>query len=381
MSLEGEYRIPGNGVSVFQGGPDYFNTLFDRIRGARIFIHIQMYILADDTTGNRLLEELFSAAQRGVKVFLLLDAFGSSWVRNAHLKSWKAKGLQVKLFSRRLRLKRLVLGRRLHVKLMVIDNHWLSIGGLNMADRYSGFDGQTPWLDMASWIRGPAVKYANTEAAVYWPRKVQRYLKSQAGAPIVAENIALSVYFNDWRRRRFHIRQAYHEAIRAAKSEIFIVAAYFFPSRKLLRLLLEKAKEGIHIKLLFSSVSDVPLVKPATEYYYQKLQAAGIEILEWQGSILHAKFACIDREWITLGSYNLNQLSDYGSLETNIAFSSKEIAQALLEELQGSVLSYSQSVNALPASLFARFKRYFSYLALRLALRIMFLTNRPASDV
>jgi len=366
----------GNTVTLYQGGSSYFEALFTRINEAHSFIHIQVYILANDQTGNRLLQALFEAAERGIKVFLMLDAFGCSWVRAEHFQAWKEKGLQIKLFSRRLRIQRLVLGRRQHSKIVVIDNEWMSVGGLNIADRYSGFDGALPWLDIACWVYGPAAKLLNGRCAVYWPRKIRRQLRNQPGLPAQKEGITLRILMNDWLRNRFEVRSAYRQAFEGAEEEILLIAAYFFPSPSMLRLLSEKAKAGVKVRLVFSAVSDVPFMKPAMEYFYNRLLGAGAEIFEWRESILHAKVAIVDHSWLTIGSYNLNQLSDYGSLETNISVENRELTANLLNQLEGEVYPKIRKIEAGHSTWFMLFKRYISYLALRFSLNLLFLTNR-----
>ncbi|MBI1222078.1 MAG: hypothetical protein GC180_05695 [Bacteroidetes bacterium] len=377
MEREPGHYSSGNSIEIYRGGKAYFDVLLERLNKARVFIHIQVYILGKDRTGYAVLETLFAAAKRGVPVYLMLDAYGSSWVKAQHLIQWKKQGLNVKLFSRRLRFKRLVLGRRQHSKLVVIDNEWMSVGGLNFADRYSGFDGAVPWLDAACWVKGPAAALLSQTAAVYWRSRKERFLRSQQPLPELPDGEGIWVFTNDWLRRKFEIRKAYQDAIDGAKNEIILIAAYFFPSRKMLRLLLQKASEGVRITLLFSAVSDVPLVKPATEYFYHKLRTAGIEIREWDESVLHAKIACIDQEWVTFGSYNLNQLSDFGSLETNIAFESKEMAKPFYQQLIQTIYPRTRQIDTVSHRMGSRLKRYFSYLALRIALRILFLTNHP----
>jgi len=366
----------GNQVTLYRGGKDYFETLYVRLKEARTFIHIQVYILANDQTGSRLLEALFEAASRGVQVFLMLDAFGSSWVRTKQIRLWKESGVHVKLFSRRLRFRNLVLGRRQHSKVIIIDNEWMSLGGLNIADRYSGFDGALPWLDEACWVYGPAAKVLNARCAVYWPRKIKRYLRKQKGIGPQKNGVKIQILLNDWLRNRFEVRNAYRDAIEDAEKEILIVAAYFFPSRRMLKLLAEKAKLGVKVRLVFSSVSDVPFVKPAMEYFYNQLQKEGVEIYEWQESILHAKVAVVDRAWFTLGSYNLNQLSDYGSLETNIAINDSALTALFLNQLEVSVYPKSLAVKEVGSAWYAQFHRYISYLVLRFSLNLIFLTNR-----
>ncbi len=366
----------GNQVTLYQGGKEYFETLYARLKEAHTFIHIQVYILANDQTGQRLLDALFEAASRGVQVFLMLDSFGCSWVRTKQIKLWKERGVRVKLFSRRLRFHNLVLGRRQHSKLFIIDNEWMSLGGLNMADRYSGFDGYTPWLDIACWVYGPAAKELNARCAVYWPRKIRRYLRSQKGIGPQKEGVSIQILLNDWLRNRFEVKNAYREAFEGAEKEILIVAAYFFPARRMLKLLTEKARSGVKVRLVFSSVSDVPFVKPAMEYFYNRLQKEGVEIQEWQESILHAKVAVVDKTWFTLGSYNLNQLSDYGSLETNLGIHDSALTELFLNELELSVYPKSRVVRTITSNWYCQFKRYFSYLVLRFSLNLILLLNR-----
>lgn len=369
-------RSIGNTVTLYRGGEQYFEELYTRLEQAKTFIHIQVYILAKDATGLRLLEVLFDAADRGVRVFLMLDAFGSSWVRKEEIRDWKAKGLHVKLFSRRLSFHRLVLGRRQHSKIFIIDNAWMSVAGLNIADRYSGFDNAAPWLDAAVWVYGPAASLLNQRCAVYWPRKVRRYLRNQPALPPQENGSSVSILINDWLRKRFEVRNAYREAIEKSEKEILLLAAYFFPSPRMLRRLVEKAESGVKVRLVFSSVSDVPFVKAATEYYYGRLQRAGVEIFEWQESILHAKVALVDRTWFTLGSYNLNQLSDYGSLETNIAMDDLNLARVLMNQFEDDIYPKSTKVEPVIFNWYTGIKRFISYLVLRFALSLIFITNR-----
>lgn len=376
MEVSYGQRSIGNTITLYQGGKQYFETFYARIKEAKTFIHIQVYILAKDTTGLRLLDALFEAADRGVRVFLMLDAFGSSWVRKEEIREWKSKGLHVKLFSRRLRFRRLVLGRRQHSKIVVIDNAWMSIGGLNFADRYSGFDETAPWLDAAAWVYGPAASVLNRRSAVYWPRKVRRYLRNQPAVLPQVKGVSVTLLINDWLRNRFEVRNAYREAIEKSEKEILLLAAYFFPSPRMLRRLVEKAEAGVKVRLVFSSVSDVPFVKAATEHFYGRLQRAGVEIYEWQESVLHAKVALIDNAWFTLGSYNLNQLSDFGSLETNMAIDDPQLARLLLNQFEEHIYPKSEQLDPVIFSWYARIKQFISYLVLRFALSLIYIANR-----
>ncbi|MHB1277297.1 MAG: phospholipase D-like domain-containing protein [Bacteroidia bacterium] len=376
MPIEPEHSTSGNQVEVFRGGKAFFSKLFERIDAAEKFIHIQVYILGHDQTGNQLLDHLFRAADRGVQVFLMLDAYGTSWVRKSHLSEWKKKGLHVKLFSRHFRFKRFFIGRRQHAKVVVIDSEWMSVGGLNFADRYNGVKGHPPWLDAACWVRGPAAAQLNRLAAVYWSGKDKQFLRNQHGIAGTDDGIRVWILSNDWLRKRQEIKKAYFDAIGSAKRDVLIVAAYFFPSRKLLRLLLDKAKAGVKVRLVFSAHSDVPLIKPSMEYFYSGLQREGIEIWEWKESVLHAKVAFVDQRWVTLGSYNLNQLSDVGGLEVNIAFEDEHVVGDLYSYFIEEIYPKTQLVKKSSGAIVRRFERFVAFLLIRLALKILFFTNR-----
>lgn len=362
----------GNNVQCLLGGDEYFQLLLRGISDAQVFIHIQLYILGNDRTGQLLMEHLISASQRGVRVYLMLDAFGSSWVREKHLKQWSEEGIKLKLFARRYRFKKLSLGRRQHSKVVIIDNRFLSVGGLNFADRYSGYHGAVPWMDFTTWIEGPAAAQLNHKISVYWPRRIRRELRN-IPIPVYSKsgNTEIQILVNDWIRGKNAIKPAYLQALKEAKFEIIIVAGYFFPSRRLVRLLKKKAQEGVQVKLIFSAISDVPLVKPASEYYYNRLRKAGVEIREWQASMLHAKVALIDKSWLTIGSYNLNQLSDYAGLETNVLMQDASLGQQFYEEHIDPLLSNTHLVSAPITNPIRQIFRWMAFLIVRAALRLI----------
>ncbi len=93
---------------------------------------------------------------------------------------------------------------------------------------------------------------------------------------------------------------------------------YFLPSRSLRTALKNAARRGVQVTVLLPGKSDLPMAKRATTYLYRWLLRNKIGIYEWEKSILHGKLAVIDRKWVTIGSYNLNHLSEYSSIEMNV---------------------------------------------------------------
>ncbi len=363
--------LGGNQVELLKSGSEFFNRLFERLQGAQRFIHIHIYILGQDKTGFELLQLLREAADRGVKVYLMVDQFGTPWLSPKKVQDLGLQAVNIKRFARRVSYKKLTFGRRQHAKICIVDNELGFISGLNYADRYSGLDGQEPWLDYGAEVQGPIVARINTRASVYWPRKIKRSLSSEA----IAEpkgNDTCRLSWNDWLRNRFQISRSYKKRIQEAESEIILVVSYFYPSPRMLRLIMKRAKEGVRVLVFLSRRSDVPFMRAAMNYFYSGLLRNGAEIYEWDRSILHAKLLLVDSKWASIGSYNLNQLSDYGSLEANLEVQGKKVAQwrdDLLHDLvQGSVLVHTRRNGIL-----SRLAQLFSFLLIRLALKALFL--------
>ena len=96
-----------------------------------------------------------------------------------------------------------------------------------------------------------------------------------------------------------------------------IFASYFLPGRNERRLLRNASRRGVDIRIVLSAESDEPVVKRATNFLYDFILRNNISIYEYLPSNLHAKVATVDGNWSTIGSYNMNHLSDYGSVEMN----------------------------------------------------------------
>ncbi|MBP9690390.1 MAG: hypothetical protein KBE91_12305, partial [Bacteroidia bacterium] len=147
-------KLSNNSITLVNSGDAYFDLLLKLIREAKYVLHLQFYIFDLDKTGLLVLEELKLAVKRGVSVFVVVDAFGSEQITKKVTPLFTNNGIYIKRFSPIRNNKGLGLGRRLHHKLVWVDGHTALLGGINIADKYSGWAGQTPWLDFAVKIEG-----------------------------------------------------------------------------------------------------------------------------------------------------------------------------------------------------------------------------------
>ncbi|MFN5921985.1 MAG: phospholipase D-like domain-containing protein [Bacteroidota bacterium] len=372
-------------VRMLRSGNEYFDRLFALINEAKHSIHIQFYIFDADETGFKTLHLLKQAAERGVKVLLVVDGYASDKLTYKHIEELKHPNLLFKRFAP-VKTTRFRIGRRMHHKVVLVDEHTALIGGINIANKYSGFGGQIPWLDFAVEVRGMVCKDIKRICDSVWPRHLIRKLWKQLPRTTYSDagRITVKLLQNDWWRRRVEISGFYREAIAESQSEILLVASYFFPGYRLRRQLLLARKRGVNIKLLLAGQSDVMLVKPATTYLYDWLLRNGIELYEWQPSIMHGKLAVFDKKVCSVGSYNMNELSDYGSIELNVLIETEQFSIDLLRKVEGLMEGNTRKISKANFShstlFYVRFYRWFSYQLIRLSLKILFAFMQRAKN-
>lgn len=308
-----------NHLELLQSGNAFFEKLSDLIKNATTEIHFQLYIFEPDKTGKIIQDLLIEAAKRGVKIYVVFDAYGSKNFNELWQKNLTDVGIEIYFYSPIKFANYLHMGMRLHHKIICVDGQFALVGGINISDNYSAYNHQTPWLDFALLTQGKVVTDL-VQICKQTLRTVSKYPKHKKKQEIQKEHkpILTRVLQNNWVQAKFGITHQYKQQIRKANKEIILIASYFIPSLALKRLLKNAAKRGVNVKIVLSSISDVSMVKYATEYFYNDLLKAGINIYEWKQSVLHAKVGLIDSEWLSLGSYNLNHLSDFGSIECNL---------------------------------------------------------------
>ncbi|WP_395051806.1 phosphatidylserine/phosphatidylglycerophosphate/cardiolipin synthase family protein [Flavobacterium sp.] len=315
-------------------GEDYFSRLERIILDAKTEIHIQTYIFDYDNIGKKIIAALKVAASRNVKINILLDGFGSFSFPEEVLKELNKTGINIRFFSPFFSANSFYIGRRLHHKIVVTDSKTALIGGINIADKYYGTANIPPWLDYAVELNDEKIALGLQELCrdIYLRKRIirRKEIKSVIGTD---EESIIYVLQNDWLKRKNQIYNAYIKNIGNAKKEIVIVGSYFLPGKRLLNSLKKASRNGVKIKLILSGISDIPMARRASCHLYAKLLRYNIELYEWKKSILHGKAAVIDNNWTTIGSFNLNNLSSFASIEMNVGINSAEFANNYLLHL------------------------------------------------
>lgn len=334
LKNEATFSLTKN-VALVHSGEDYFARLEQIILDAKIEIHIQTYIFDYDTTGKKIISAIKEAASRNVKIYILLDGFGSFSFPKEVLNVLKKIGVEIRFFSPFFSANSLYIGRRLHHKVVVSDSKIALIGGINIANKYCGTNKVAPWLDYAVQLTDDGIGEQLSKLCLDLYLRTRRVNRKRIASILYSNSeVDVSVLQNDWLKRKNEIYRAYLKSITNAKKEIVIVGSYFLPGKSLIKSLKKASLKGVKIKLILSGISDVPMARRASCHLYSKLLRYNIEIYEWKSAILHGKTAVIDSNWTSIGSFNLNNLSSFASIEMNVGIESEEFAAIYLLHLQ-----------------------------------------------
>ena len=331
-----------NNVSFIQSGNDFFNELENQISNAKYYIHLQTYIFEADVVGRRVLKMLIEKVEQGVKVFLFLDGYGSAGLSKTDIKQLRDAGIYFKKFSPFHASFKFIIGRRLHHKILLVDGNKALIGGINIAEKYKGNNTTRPWLDFAVKVEGRVCNDILKICEDVLGRKLKKKIKTQYQNILNDSNSGsteVKILQNDWLKKRIEISTFYRQNIRQAQNSLTIVVSYFLPGVRIRKLLKKASQRGVKITMILPGKSDVGLMKQATNFLYPFLLRNNIELFEWQPSVIHGKLMIVDEKITTIGSYNLNSLSDYGSLELNVCVNNEEFAKTVEHQITNLILT------------------------------------------
>lgn len=358
-----------NNIQLLINGSAYFPALEAAIASATNTIYLQTYIYEADAVGNRISLLLKEAAQRGVTVNVLLDGFGSKELPLEHIEALKEAGVHVAFYRPQIspwtfKKDRL---RRMHRKVVTIDDKIAFVGGINIIDDYNVPANMPPRIDYAVRIEGALVPEIVLSAEKLWQiatssrlSRINTNIKnlrhnsmdfvrqfgrsSRLRTSKMSKAAAAFLVRNNTSHRR-DIERAYLHAFNHAQSEIIIANAYFIPGRRFRRVLLAASKRGVSVKLLLQGRIEYFLML-ATHAFYSIFLNHGIEIFEYRKGYMHSKVAVVDCEWATVGSSNIDPFSLLLSHEANVVIHDASFSQELRTHILNTIEEGAQQVSA-----------------------------------
>lgn len=339
--------VAQNEVKLLCCGTDYFPALIEAIDAAQYDIYFETYIYACDEVGNLVTAALARAARRGVHVRVITDWFGTGQRQCAKMRQELGEAnVHYRVFNPW--FKRGV--TRSHRKICVVDRTVAFVGGINITDdlfceHHPDQPLAAPRWDFAVQVQGPLVAQVHYEMQVQWARTgriglvsrmrlLREMRKTTKGA---AENPVLAAFVvrDNWRNRRT-IQRAYLLALGRARKSVLLANPYFAPGHKFRRALAKAAQRGVDVKLLIG-VGEFALQDAVAHSFYPKLLEAGVQVIEYRKTQLHAKVAVVDDDWATVGSSNCDGLSLFLNQEANVVVKDAAFANTLRRYIEAAI--------------------------------------------
>lgn len=211
------------------------------------------------------------------------------------------------------------------------------MGGINISDRYNDLPGEPSWLDYAILIEGETAFELHKLCMQFYTKKriIETWVdKNEIGLQNEGlYHTAMRIRRNDWVMNRNQISGTYMEMFRNAQREIIMMSSYFIPNNFFRNQMAAAVRRGISIKLILAGKSDVYIAKNAERYFYRWALRNNIRVFEYTPTILHSKVATCDNRIVTIGSYNINDVSALASIELNIDVEDVDFATSVSNEV------------------------------------------------
>jgi cardiolipin synthase A/B len=320
--LLGPSILEGNRVEAFQNGDEIFPAMLEAIRGARRTITMETYIYWSGDIGRTFAEALAGRARAGVAVHLVVDWVGSLKMDDALLRQMEDAGVRLERYRP---LHWYNLGRmnnRTHRKLLVVDGRVGFTGGVGIADQWLG-QAQDPdhWREMHFRVEGPVVAQMQSAFNDNWIKTTGELLSGPDYFPALeaADGTPAQLFVASPAGGSESMHLMYLMAIAAAERSIDLCAAYFVPDRLMADALLAARGRGVRVRVLLPGEHiDSETIKLSSKAAWGPLLAGGVEIHQYQPTMIHVKLLVVDGELVSVGSTNFDmrsfRLNDEASL-------------------------------------------------------------------
>ena len=321
-ALLGPAIVGGNRIQPLQNGDEIFPAMLEAIRGAKHSIDFETYIYWSGTAGTEFAGALTERALAGVKVHLMLDWLGSVKMDQSLLRLMQAGGVEVERYHA---VRWYALGKlnnRTHRKVLIVDGLVGFTGGVGIADQWGGH-AQDPdhWRDCYFRVEGPVVGQIQAAFMDNWIKTTGRVLHGDDYFPLLEAkgSMDMQMFMSSPSGGSASMRLMYLTAITAAETSIDIEAAYFVPDPLMTGELIKARRRGVRIRILVPDKHiDSETVRIASKRAWGPLLESGVEIYEYDPTMLHCKMLIFDGTMVSVGSTNFDmrsfELNDEASL-------------------------------------------------------------------
>lgn len=325
---------PGNQVELLLNG-EIFERLLEDLREAKSVITWHVFWFYAGKVAGEIAEVLVDRARAGVKIFFLLDPFGSK-IDKKYLQQLMDAGIEVHSFRKPGWKNLYKVQQRMHIRSVVIDGHIGYTGGFGIDDRWNGNGREAEqWRDTNVRVVGPAVDQLQASFVTNWAETTHHLLlgdilfhpEDKEVGDIRCGVMHTAPSLGSTNGERYYVL-----SIVAAQSRLYITNPYFIPDRDFRRLLCEAAERGIDVRVLNPGRNtDKMSVFHASRHDYEQMLECGVRIYEYRPTMIHAKTLVCDGAWFSVGTINFDNRSITLNDEVTLAGRDERLSQRLEE--------------------------------------------------
>lgn len=329
----------GNRIDVLTNGERFYPAEVTAMRAAESSINAEFYVFWLGSVADEFIDVVCERAAAGVRVHLLVDAFGSAGLGTfrRRLRRLRGAGCFVRFyhpFTPRLLDK---VNVRTHREIIVVDGRVAFVGGAGIADHWLHPVKNGPWRDMMIRVEGPSVRQIQGVFVENWveaagdPPIGPSYFPS----PESPGNTEVVVINSSSRGRSSHTQILHRLLLISARRSLTIVTPYFFPDHGVLGEIAAAARRGVEVRILtVGPKTNLPLVRAGGRRVYGELLRAGVEIYEYEPTMYHVKMLLVDDLWAVVGTTNFDHRSFMINDEINLAMADRGINRRLWSDVE-----------------------------------------------
>jgi len=336
-TVAGSTGIPffeGNAIEILNNGDEFYPAMLKAIAQARGSITVEAYIYWAGNIGKRFAEALAARATSGIGVKILLDAVGSSTIGDEILEILEKGGCQLAWYNP---ARLYSIGRfnhRTHRKSLIVDGRIAFTGGAGIADHWMGHAQDSGhWRDIQIRLEGPAVMPLQSGFAQNWIQATGEVITGFEFYPAIEEpagTLAVQTILSSPESGASTARTFYYLSIAAARRTIEIANPYFVPDQGAIDLLVAASRRGVKVRVMVAGIyNDNWMARHNSVRLYGPLLEAGIEIYEYNHTMLHQKTMVVDGVWSTVGTTNFDSRSFAHNEENNVCVCDGQLAKQL----------------------------------------------------
>jgi cardiolipin synthase len=327
----------GDAYDVLQNGDQIYAAMLDAIAKAQRRIVFESYNYKAGEIGERFTVALMDAARRGVVVRLVLDSFGATPAPPRIRERMAEAGVRLAWFNPFGIWTVESTNNRTHRKVLVVDGEVGFTGGAGVADHWLGdAQGKDHWRDTQFKVNGPAVRLLEASFFENWVEAGGRDAPElDLGEPPGPGHSRSLVIWSNPIGGVSNVKLLFLYSIAGARRTIDIQSPYFIPDGSAQRAIADARRRGVEVRVLTDGdVTDVKSVKHASRNQYQPLLDAGVQIFEFQPTMMHTKVMVIDGQWSVFGSGNFDNRSLELNDEITVAVADADLGRRLVEAFE-----------------------------------------------